>query len=353
MFYLGLPPPSSSFFDVEPCFVDPRLSVAKNRSPKNDPPTYYPSYSKITPSQRRGFLQWMANGRSDPEENLSLVFVFFYGLEYRVFKEGVTADAPRLIAEAERLLAIYGNNRSFSYYAGKFIAFASPYVTDANQPALDLQITPNEMPLNCPNLPRAQARRRRRNLGGRRARLGDFLSRRLAQALAQRPEGCLRRPLAKSLCVALSLRTANSNSKAEDPRGLPVEFEKLRGRGQGGVRKPSRPLCRHRNIRSAEDPGRRMLGRRRFLHRRRGSTSRRAIPAYGGPTAARGCLDQAERAPAEDPRELSWGSGDRYAHSAGYRHLQLGRHVGQHRSQDAFGGLEAAVRRALDRGRRP
>ena len=116
MFYLGLPPPSSSVFDA-PCFVDPRLSVAKNRSPKNDPPTYYPSYSKITPSQRRGFLQWMANGRSDPEENLSLVFVFFYGLEYRVFKEGVTADAPRLIAEAERLLAIYGNNRSFSYYA--------------------------------------------------------------------------------------------------------------------------------------------------------------------------------------------------------------------------------------------
>ncbi len=149
MFYLGAPPPSSSLFDVEPCFVDPRLSVAKNRSPKNDPPTYYPSYSKITPSQRRGFLQWMANGRSDPEENLSLVFLFFYGLEYRVFKEGVTLDAPRLIAEAERLLAIYGKNRSFSYYVGDFIAFARAYGTDAGSPALDLEIIPNEMRLNA------------------------------------------------------------------------------------------------------------------------------------------------------------------------------------------------------------
>ena len=150
MFYLGAPPPaSSSLFDVEPSFVNPGLNVAKNRSPKNDPPTYYPSYSKITPGQRRGFLQWMAGGRSDPEENLSLVFLFFYGLEYRLFKEGAVGDAPQLVAEVERLLAIHGQQRSFMYYASRFLAFARAYLPYALGASINLQIIPQEMPLDA------------------------------------------------------------------------------------------------------------------------------------------------------------------------------------------------------------
>jgi hypothetical protein len=148
MFYLGTPPPSSYLSKVEPCFVNPSLNVSKNRSPRNDPPTYWPSYSEITPSQRRGFLQWMANGRTDPNENLSLVFLFVYGLEYRLFKEGVTTDAAQLIAEAERLLAIYGRG-SFSKYVGKFISFARAHVPNANGPALDFEIIPKDMPLDA------------------------------------------------------------------------------------------------------------------------------------------------------------------------------------------------------------
>jgi hypothetical protein len=146
MFYLGVP---SSSNDTQPCFVDQGLKVAKTRSSKDDPATYYPSYARITPNQRRGFLQWMANGRSDPEENLSLVFLFFYGLEHRIFREGVTADAPQLIAEVERLLSIYGSNKSFLYYAGHFIIFAKASIRTVSVPDIDFGTIPREMSLDA------------------------------------------------------------------------------------------------------------------------------------------------------------------------------------------------------------
>jgi len=149
LFYLGAPPTSSAMFDVERLFVDPSLNIAKNRSAKTDPPTYYPSYSKITPSQRRGFLTWMANGRSDPDENLSLVFLFFYGLECRLFKEGATRDAPLLIAEVERLLAIYGKSGSFHHYASHFLACARACAGGGIKQEIDLHRIPQEMQLDA------------------------------------------------------------------------------------------------------------------------------------------------------------------------------------------------------------
>jgi hypothetical protein len=146
MFYLGTPSSSS---DTQPCFVDQGLKVAKTRSAKDDPATYYPSYARITPNQRRGFLQWMADGRSDPEENLSLVFLFFYGLEHRIFREGVTADATQLIAEVERLLSIYRSNKSFLYYAGHFITFAKASIMTVSAPDIDFGTIPREMSLDA------------------------------------------------------------------------------------------------------------------------------------------------------------------------------------------------------------
>jgi hypothetical protein len=149
MFYLGAPTRSSSRADYAPPFVDLTLKVARTRSSKSDPPTYYPSYSKLTPSQRRGFLTWMAEGRVDPEENLSLVFLFFYGLEHRLFKEGAAADAPQLIAEVERLLSVYGGNRSFHHYARYFLMFAKAYWPGSTALTVDLDVIPREMPLDA------------------------------------------------------------------------------------------------------------------------------------------------------------------------------------------------------------
>jgi hypothetical protein len=98
----------------------------------------------------------MAGGRSDPDETLSLVFLFFYGPEYRLFKEGAVGDAPQLIAEVERLLSIYSHSRSFQQYAGYFLAIARACLPGSMKPAIDLQRIPQEMPLDA-----------RRYLGGK------------------------------------------------------------------------------------------------------------------------------------------------------------------------------------------
>ena len=127
--------------------VDFAETVATTRSPKTDPPTYYPSYATITPTQRRGFLEWMAGGRSDPDENLSLVFLFVYGLEYRLLGEGVAADAAEIIAEAERLLKIYGRHGSFKGYVERMLEFARPYSPVTRPPVIDTGVVRWETPL--------------------------------------------------------------------------------------------------------------------------------------------------------------------------------------------------------------
>lgn len=85
---------------------------------------YWPSYAGITPAARRAFLDWMADGRRSGAYGVGHVFLFFYGLEHRVFIEGDQASAPALIEEVERLTTIYGDNNSFRGYATRFLSYA-------------------------------------------------------------------------------------------------------------------------------------------------------------------------------------------------------------------------------------
>ena len=41
-------------------------------------------------------IEWLNGGRSDPNAPLGFVFLFFYGLEYRLLKDGVHEDAPAI-----------------------------------------------------------------------------------------------------------------------------------------------------------------------------------------------------------------------------------------------------------------
>jgi len=106
--------------------------------------------SKII-SAIRAYLDWLAGGRSDPAASIALVFLYFYGLEYRLFKEGVAADAPVLVAEVERLRAIYGANSSFQAYARSFVEAARLLVPAAEERRPELNLDPNfysyELPL--------------------------------------------------------------------------------------------------------------------------------------------------------------------------------------------------------------
>lgn len=104
--------------------INPALP-AHSRQPDVDGQSmpYWPSYEQISPAARRTFLDWMRTGRRDSNYGIGYVFLFFYGLEHRVFIDQ-GADAPAVIQEVERLLSIYGANNSFQNYATKFLNVA-------------------------------------------------------------------------------------------------------------------------------------------------------------------------------------------------------------------------------------
>lgn len=117
----------------DPCLIDPTKSVAPygDFSFTEEQKAYWPSYSTISPSFRRGYLEWLASGRSDPEANISLVFLFYYGLEHRAIIDtkndiAALADYPDIAHEIERLLEIYGKkSSSFRNYATRLLAWVS------------------------------------------------------------------------------------------------------------------------------------------------------------------------------------------------------------------------------------
>ncbi|WP_244563303.1 TerB N-terminal domain-containing protein [Bradyrhizobium lablabi] len=103
--------------------INPRLPASGAADVEGRTMPYWPSYAEISPAARRAFLDWMAGGRRNPAYGVGLVFLFFYGLEHRLFVEGGD-DAPLVVREVERLLAIYGANNSFHGYAVNFLCFA-------------------------------------------------------------------------------------------------------------------------------------------------------------------------------------------------------------------------------------
>jgi uncharacterized tellurite resistance protein B-like protein len=126
MVYVGtkLPTPMGS---NDPCLIDPSKSIARQGDYTERQMGYWPSYSEITGSARRAYLNWLAGGRSDPEADIGYVFLFFYGLERRAIvdaakDEAARADWPAIAAELRRLLAIYGpKSGSFRGYAGNLL----------------------------------------------------------------------------------------------------------------------------------------------------------------------------------------------------------------------------------------
>lgn len=124
--YLGssLPTPGGS---NDPCLIDPSKSVAKSGDYTERQMHYWPSYEDISSGARRSYLNWLADGRSDPEADIGFVFLFFYGLERRAIIDASKDDAahedwPTIATELRRLLAIYGQkSNSFRRYASELL----------------------------------------------------------------------------------------------------------------------------------------------------------------------------------------------------------------------------------------
>lgn len=113
----------------EPSLIDPALPVDPEANITGEGVTYWPSYSGISPSSRRAFLQWLGGGRTDPNMYIGYVFIFFYGLERRVYEfvRGLGSSSEEIVAiatEVVRLLDLYGDKSgSFDGYAAGLIDF--------------------------------------------------------------------------------------------------------------------------------------------------------------------------------------------------------------------------------------
>lgn len=113
--------------DADPCLIDPSKAVAANGDFTQRQTNYWPSYSEVSPVARRAYLNWLADGRKDPQADIGYVFMFFYGLERRVIVDAskdpeVLKDLPVIASELRRLLSIYGSKSgSFNRYAGELL----------------------------------------------------------------------------------------------------------------------------------------------------------------------------------------------------------------------------------------
>lgn len=112
---------------IDPCLIDPTKPIAQEGDYTERQMGYWPSYSDISSSARRAYLDWLSGGRSDPAADIGFVFLFFYGLERRAIvdalcDESAKEDLPIIAAELRRLLAIYGGkSNSFYGYASEFL----------------------------------------------------------------------------------------------------------------------------------------------------------------------------------------------------------------------------------------
>lgn len=115
-------------------YIDPSLSVARKGSGKvvDDMP-YWPNYSDISPRCRSTYLDWLASGRCDKSYNPGYMFLYFYGLERRIFVDQSKEDFEDIISEVRRLKSRYQDNHSVKRYLGEFLDIATLILKNPNE----------------------------------------------------------------------------------------------------------------------------------------------------------------------------------------------------------------------------
>ena len=128
MVYVGTPPSVSTYGYRDKCraYIDPSLPVARTGDdPDGHGMPYWPGYSDISPRCRATYLDWLASGKADATCNPGYMFLYFYGLERRVFVEDPPEEEKREISvEVQRLARIFAENRSVQRYLGEFLEIA-------------------------------------------------------------------------------------------------------------------------------------------------------------------------------------------------------------------------------------
>ena len=126
MVYVGSGAKSVGGHGTEPCLIDPRLPIDWRRPDwAGTTMGYWPSYDSVDKRARAAYLSWLIDDRRNESAYIGYVFLFFYGLERRLLIDlNSDIDQPEvavLVTEIERLLDIFGDNRSFAGYAGNLL----------------------------------------------------------------------------------------------------------------------------------------------------------------------------------------------------------------------------------------
>lgn len=123
--YVGTPGHRQDYDRNTAHILDPSRSIRTSRPDVEGETMYYwPHYAQISPEARLAHLQWQSTGRRDPRFGIGHVFLFFYGLEHRLFVDKDLANLPAIENEVTQLLAVYGANHSFNSYAENLLAAA-------------------------------------------------------------------------------------------------------------------------------------------------------------------------------------------------------------------------------------
>jgi tellurite resistance protein len=124
----------------EPSIIDPTLPIAGPTGCHERLMGYWPSYSSISPEARAAYLNWLSTGKSDPQADIGYVFLYFYGLEKRLFTlpsfdRRITSEIDTIRTEIERLAYIYGDRGTFGSYSGSLL----DYIEAKNIAVADLE----------------------------------------------------------------------------------------------------------------------------------------------------------------------------------------------------------------------
>lgn len=126
LFYVG-PTLHAANGDVEPSLIDPRKPVAKTGHYTDQYAGHWSSYSDMPPQARRAYLLFLADGKSAPGADIRYVFLYFYGLERRIFldilgEERSQEELPQIAKELKRLYATYASDSvHFEVYCERLI----------------------------------------------------------------------------------------------------------------------------------------------------------------------------------------------------------------------------------------
>lgn len=133
---------------VEPSLISEHLNIARHGDYRERNTHYWPSFAEIPATARRAYLNWLAEGRSHPDCDIGLVFLYFYGLERRVILDtskdaSLKSEWPGIASELRRLLGIFGERSgSFLRYAGELLNWIELDAASAN-PRLYLEPVPD------------------------------------------------------------------------------------------------------------------------------------------------------------------------------------------------------------------